>query len=203
MKTTIVISDIHGCYDTLIELLNLCPKGDIIFAGDLVDRGPDSRKVIDYAIKHNIQCVLGNHDDMMIDWVKGKGIYKDGIWLMNGGITTLNNYSKRGVITDTMRKHADWLDTLPLTITVGDYLISHTGHVSGDRFQDLWYRGEPSYNSKYIIFGHTPHEKPNVQKKWACIDTGCAYKNKGHLTAMILPSMETITIANKNIFNES
>lgn len=201
MNTTIVISDIHGCYDTLLELLKLCPKGDIVFAGDLVDRGPKSKEVIQFAIDNNVQCVLGNHDDMMVDSVLKLGKYEYGVWLQNGGDKTVISYNKPWDVKKLMVQHAHWLASLPLTITLGDYIISHTGHISNDRFNDLWYRGEPRYNGKYIIFGHTPHDKPNIQKKWACIDTGCAYPKYGLLTALILPPMDVISVPNKKYFS--
>ena len=54
-----VIGDVHGCYHTLLDLLNKLPKdASIIMIGDLCDRGPYSKEVIDLIIKNNYQCVL-------------------------------------------------------------------------------------------------------------------------------------------------
>lgn len=192
-----IISDIHGCYKTLLKLLSEIPKDHkVIFAGDLVDRGPQSRRVIEFAIKNNIPCVLGNHDDMMVDWVLNEGRYESGVWKQNGGDKTLLNYRCGSSCRDTIKKHATWLKYLPLTIDLGDAIVSHTGHISHDRFVDLWYRGEPEWKGKFNIFGHTPHTPMKLNKYWACVDTGCAYPRHGNLSAFLWPSKGVITVAN-------
>ena len=64
MSRTIVIGDLHGCYDETVELLEtlkITSADRVIFAGDLVDRGPKPRECVDLAMQH--ECILGNHEE--------------------------------------------------------------------------------------------------------------------------------------------
>lgn len=139
----IIISDVHGCYDTLMALIAKLPKDvPITFAGDLIDRGPDSAKVIDFVKNNGHDCVMGNHELMMIqdtrigtDRAGNKyytGSYFDGVWLMNGGDKTLDSYSDSDGKMDSekYKQHLDWLSTLPyyleypeLKNKYGDHLL--------------------------------------------------------------------------------
>jgi serine/threonine protein phosphatase 1 len=62
----IVIGDVHGGFDTLIKLIEKLPNDNICFVGDLIDRGPKSAQVVDFVIENNYDCVLGNHEELMI-----------------------------------------------------------------------------------------------------------------------------------------
>ena len=137
MKHTYVIGDVHGEYDTLIELVKKLPKNaDIIFVGDLIDRGAKSREVIKFIRDNDYGCVLGNHEQMMIDY--GISFTKTyprtsnpsfmHTWYNNGGSETLFSYgilkySKGGLLCveneEGMAQFKDdmeWLKTLPLYI---------------------------------------------------------------------------------------
>src|SRR5262245_42621663 len=62
MSRVIVIGDLHGCYDEAIELLDrvaACASDRVVFAGDLVDRGPKRRECVELAMRH--ESILGNH----------------------------------------------------------------------------------------------------------------------------------------------
>src|SRR5690349_22498966 len=64
MQRTIVIGDLHGCYDEAVALLRklaVQPSDRVIFAGDLVDRGPKPRECVELAMQH--ECILGNHEE--------------------------------------------------------------------------------------------------------------------------------------------
>ncbi|MBO5303419.1 MAG: metallophosphoesterase [Lachnospiraceae bacterium] len=72
-----VIGDVHGCYDEMMALIKLIEENDndakIIFVGDLIDRGPDVIKVLNWAMEHitsdgKYQGVRGNHEQMVIEW---------------------------------------------------------------------------------------------------------------------------------------
>lgn len=95
----IVIGDVHGRFDLLMELVNKLPyTNDLCFVGDVIDRGYQSKEVVDFIIKNNHKCVLGNHEEFLIE------VFKDGInnpdkltmkmWLMHGGYETLQSFSK-------------------------------------------------------------------------------------------------------------
>jgi len=134
----IIITDIHGCYKTLLALIAKLPKDiQLVFAGDLVDRGPDSKNVIEFIKNSGHDCIIGNHELMMIDETKfvneeneDKLIppsYLNGIWLMNGGDKTLDTYVNDDGSYDnkTLKKHVEWLKTLP-------YFIHYTSEVDED-----------------------------------------------------------------------
>lgn len=66
----IIVGDIHGCYSELLALLEACsykPGCDALFLlGDLVNKGPMSPQVLDFAAQHNAYVVRGNHDEAAI-----------------------------------------------------------------------------------------------------------------------------------------
>lgn len=168
----IVISDIHGNFKTFKALIDKLPQGvPITIAGDLVDRGLNSREVVDLIIKNKYDCVLGNHEQMMIDETEFKidkngqeyatASFYDGIWLMNGGTSTLDSYDsireeeldsgeKIQVFnkqdTQAIKDHIKWFKTLPLFIEYpdiknenGDHLLvthSSPANVWESEFQD-------------------------------------------------------------------
>ncbi len=113
----IIFTDIHGCYKSFLALLKKIPKEEldkgIAFCGDLIDRGKDSRKVIQWAIDNNVHCIRGNHEDMMlglhmgninyqytvhnaVDHIKQTGNIPRGMgsWLPQGGFETLCSYEE-------------------------------------------------------------------------------------------------------------
>lgn len=178
----IVITDIHGCYNTLRRLLAKCPDEQPVFLGDLVDRGPDSASVVRFAMDQKVPTVLGNHEWMVADAVRGGPMQFP--WLRNGGGACLQSF--KGVVPPEV---ADWIDALPLFLRYDDLLLSHTGHGLGhDRELAVWNR-ELRFpdDGLFRLFGHTPQEEilklPNA---W-CIDTGAAYGGK--LTAVQWPSL--------------
>ena len=78
-----MIGDVHGCYDTLVALIERCPKGDqICFVGDLIDRGPHSSRVVDLVIEKGWLCVMGNHEKMALESGIGRSQYQ--LWMWNG-----------------------------------------------------------------------------------------------------------------------
>lgn len=157
MSSRIVISDIHGCFNTFVALLDKLPAGvPITIAGDLVDRGPDSRKVIQLVKDRGYDCVLGNHEVMMMDELHfsehtGKltfNGYGGGIWQYNGGDACLNSYmyKEEEVLENgekilvhkynikALKEHVEWFQTLPYYIEYKDVkddkgqhlLVTHT-----------------------------------------------------------------------------
>lgn len=138
-KLTFVIGDVHGEYGSLKLLVNKLPKNsDLIFVGDLVDRGRKSKEVIEFVKSNNYKCVLGNHEEMMIEqcekFIKNYPNihFMDTItmWMRNGGKQTLLSYGlieidkhdgKINIIEDkekfeVLKEHISWLKTLPLYI---------------------------------------------------------------------------------------
>jgi serine/threonine protein phosphatase 1 len=155
MNEKYVISDVHGCFNTLLLLLQKLPDGvkeeDVIFVGDLIDRGPDSRKVIEFVKNGNYQCLLGNHEDLMIrawdDYKEYKvPLENNGIWIQNGGDICLDNYMNDGIIDyNILEKDIQWLKTLPTHILCNivdeknrKLVVTHATVVDAlDRYLDL------------------------------------------------------------------
>lgn len=192
-----IISDIHGCYYTLLRLIKKLPKGiQIIFAGDLIDRGPNSKEVVQYAIDHGIPTVIGNHEHMMVDHVKKEGGYDEGVWLHNGGTDTLKSYG--GKIPDHI---VGWVSHLPLEIRHGRLHVSHTGvgkHCNP--YHALWSRGLEQHlreekSDIFRVFGHTPANFVLLADNFARIDTGAAYRSQGYgtLSAFIWPTRQVVS----------
>jgi serine/threonine protein phosphatase 1 len=208
MNRRIAIGDIHGCYNTLKALLELKIKitrdDDIYFLGDLIDRGPESRKVIEYLIHlkqhdYNLYSVRGNHEDMFLKTLGDKSFMR--IWFANGAEETLRSFnipeSKTGDF-ESLRlipeNCTNFIESLPYYYDLGDYLIVHAGFnfKSDNIFTDLnsmlWIR-YMEYNAdkasdKTIIHGHTPvpfiRMKSNIsgkENKILNIDTGCVYND--------------------------
>jgi serine/threonine protein phosphatase 1 len=201
----ILLSDIHGCYKTLLALLKKCPDEEVWCAGDLVDRGSQSAEVVEHAIREKWKCVRGNHEQMMIEAIEaGRGQTME-VWLQNGGDATLSSYARYSIWQE---RHFEWIKNLPLWRREykdrgpggRDLLLTHAGipqprgyvapfkpHPdalllalegackSGDIF---WHR-QPILGFKQVfqVFGHTP--QPYAVDKtydYANIDTGCVYK---------------------------
>lgn len=199
MKELVLISDIHGCHKTLLALLEKAnPNGDreVYFLGDMIDRGPNSRGVLEYAIANAVKCVMGNHEHMMLcafDKLPDSPYINPSIWLMNGGVDALKSFEH--AVPDSI---LNWVSNIPYYIIPKDYpelLLSHTGHgMNPNKFDGVWCR-ETSFpkDDYYRVFGHTQETKPIITEKWAMIDTGCAYvPYYGKLTAMIWPTKEII-----------
>jgi len=118
---TNIIGDIAGQYKSLIALTKQMPEGEIISVGDLVDRGPDSNRVIEYFMQPGRRAILGNHEHLMLDYLLNGNFYPEGCWFNNGGSATIAAYPN-GIVP---QEHIDWLKALPKYIEIDNCLISH------------------------------------------------------------------------------
>ncbi len=96
-----VFGDIAGRYDELQLLIKQMPKAMPISVGDMIDRGPKSKYVLDY-FKNNGLAVQANHEHLMIDLWEDNGYYDRGMWLLNGGFATVNSFITHGNIGTTV-----------------------------------------------------------------------------------------------------
>jgi hypothetical protein len=154
------------------------PQEKTIFVGDLVDRGPKSKEVLDLVmamVANNKDVALrGNHEDMMIDycWVEDK-IYDPGIWLMNGGDATMRSY---GAMNHEIQKvnpdHLVFIANMPLFYEDDAVLVTHAPWYGGIPWEKalmvqkngnlhegsvLWNRRPPIKQAKLQVFGHNSH----------------------------------------------
>lgn len=164
MQQITVITDIHGCYETFMALLAKIPKEDmVVLAGDLVDRGPKSKQVVQHVIDNKIPCVLANHEDMMATDLLGANIDPyHGEWLAYQAGKTLDSYRKEDYTPDweLMKEHSKWIRTLPLYLEFPDtYLIGgDTDHgrkrhlvVSHASIGSTWAFRDPNHQNHHFF----------------------------------------------------
>jgi serine/threonine protein phosphatase 1 len=203
---TIAIGDIHGCAAALAALLDAIapgPQDTLVLLGDLIDRGPDSRGVLDRLLAVSGRCrlvpLLGNHEEMLLDALRDSAAIKR--WLTLGGVATLRSYGwSRGgprrrladVFPDRHRQflsacrpyyetdthlfvHAGYLPELPLDEQPGEVL---RWRVTDPR------TAVPHRSGKVAVVGHTPQRSGEVLDlgPLVCIDTNCI--RGGWLTAL-------------------
>ncbi len=218
------IGDIHGRADLLDKLLIRIGEDDetrgashvrLIFLGDLVDRGPTSRNVIEriMSLRHlpNVTCLKGNHEEVFVMVARGDA---DALpfFLRMGGDATLASYglpieAQEGMEDDAILEWIDWhvpddhidfLDELPGMEQVGDYLFVHAGvrpRIPNEEqsMKDLlWIRQEFLNHrrrfSHMVVHGHSISEEVDERPNRIGIDTG-AYQS-GRLTAIGLQGTE-------------
>jgi len=122
MSLTFVIADLHGRADLLEAALSTieaqAASGTVVFLGDYVDRGPNSREIIARLVAGpqapwSWICLRGNHEEMMRrGLIASDGMFSDrGLWIVNGGDATLQSYGDDP--QSVPDAHIDWLDALP------------------------------------------------------------------------------------------
>lgn len=186
----------------------------IVFLGDYVDRGPDSRGVLDrlcaLAAGGGLPCrfLLGNHEAAMLDFLQNPAAAAE--WLGYGGVETLGSYGIRASVgtTDPVRcralrddllsrlpdEHLTFLKGLESLVLLGDYAFVHAGVRPGvpldrQRTEDLLWMREPFLSSrrhhgKIVVHGHTVVDQPQFLPNRIAVDTG-AYAT-GILTSLAL-----------------
>lgn len=212
------IGDVHGrldlltaMHEMLAERLTLVGDADwlIIHLGDYVDRGPNSKGVLDFLIERQkadarIVTLAGNHDVGFLDFLTLPD--RNGLFANWGGDTTARSYGVDIDFDDPMRlasghaalaravpeRHRRFLEGLAFSATFGDFFFCHAGIRPGvplDRQSTddlIWIRDRfldyPGLHPKVIVHGHTPHSDPEVLMNRVNVDT-LAYRS-GVLTAL-------------------
>ena len=211
-RRTIVVGDIHGCFDELAELLEKAAPGDedrIVSVGDLITKGEKNREVLDLFISDaRFSSVLGNHDLALLRYWRGE-------------TRTLKAAQRKAVadLEDDKERYFNYLASLPLMIDLGTHLVVHAGVRPGVPFDlqspdDLtalrtlgvdrtsregtpWYevyRGE-----KTVLFGHWPANAPRRAPCAIGLDTGCVYGYD--LTAYIVETDEFISVKARRAYS--
>lgn len=202
-----IVGDIHGCVDMLKRLMDKIdwrPDSDrLIFLGDYIDRGADSKGVVDFILELSrssslVECLLGNHENILLDFLSSGD---PRLLLMNGGLTTLESYQTGGKgkgEAQIPHDHLDFFNSLQLYLELDDYYVVHAGFRPGveiekQTIEDLTWIREPFIFSdqdfgKKVIFGHTPMSDPLVMDNKIGLDTGAVYGNR--LTCLEIPHMK-------------
>ncbi len=211
----IAIGDIHGCVktlDTLLERLELKADDQLIFVGDYIDRGPNSKGVIDrmLALRESHHCVFlrGNHEVFFLNHLDGT-LDDAEIWHLNGGIQTLNSYTGQSGEVNIPEEHQHFVRETLLYLDTPSYFFVHAGLQPNLTIEQnlavpsektfLWDRNHYSARTlaweKTVICGHTPHPEPIDHPQLISIDTGCVYfmyPGMGRLCAVRLPEREFV-----------
>jgi diadenosine tetraphosphatase ApaH/serine/threonine PP2A family protein phosphatase len=209
MSRTIVIGDLHGCYDEAVELIEraaVTSSDRVIFTGDLVDRGPKRRECVELAMRH--ESVRGNHEESHL-----QQRHRDDARLLPDHLET------RRALDEA---HLRYFETLPLFIRLPEFgaAVVHAGALPGVPLeaQDPYHLlhaqcvkppGKKSYwpskapadftfwthhwqGPERLIFGHTVVTEPLMTEHAVGIDTGCVYGRS--LTALILPDWTLVRV---------
>lgn len=201
----IIIGDVHGHYDGLMNLLEeVAPASSdqVYFLGDLIDRGPKSAEVVKFVRNSQYPCLLGNHEVMLM-----RAVYEGELdrrilqfWIQAGGDATIASYGEAGIL----KSDIDWISTLPTYLDLEDIWLVHAGvdpymplHQQSEQ-QFCWMREKffssafPYFENKLIITGHTitftlPGVSPGELAAgvgWLDIETGAYHRKSGWMTAL-------------------
>ena len=221
MNRLFAISDIHGCfnpfYELVVNVIKLRKSDRLILLGDYIDRGEQSREVIDFIMElqkggFNVTPLIGNHEVMLINSWTDMDIMP--FWLMNSGMATLKSFGL-GDIKDLNNQYLSFFNSLDYYLILGNVIFVHAGFddLAEDPFSDkqamIWecrlsYKN-PVLSSKTIIHGHRPKTVSYVERlineksHVIPIDTGCVYgteKGYGVLSALEVKSMTLFSVTN-------
>lgn len=212
------ISDIHGCAQTftaLLQRIDLQPEDALFLLGDYIDRGPDSRGVLDriFNLKekgHAVYCLRGNHEQLLLNALSDPAHLER--FALNGGLETMLSF--RAMRPEQIpAPYLDFIADLPHYLEIPGYILVHAGLRFGkegplSHLHDMiWIRNwheDIHYDwlgARRILHGHTPIEKEAILQQAAHletarfldIDAGCVYTSRpgmGHLCAFDLDSGE-------------
>jgi serine/threonine protein phosphatase 1 len=212
MGRTIVVGDIHGCYDELVELLqkvDLASDDRVVSVGDLIVKGPKNKDVLDlFSNDARFSSVIGNHDLKVLSFWKGEEVF-------------LKESQKQVCLElgSEKSRYAAYLNSLPFILNLNSHAVVHAGvrpgvPLSNQSPQDLvelrtlgkdrtsrdgipWY--EVYDEGPTILFGHWPFPVPRISRRAIGLDTGCVY---GHqLTAHVLETGEFIRVQARKIYD--
>lgn len=191
---TLAIGDIHGCsalLDDMLAWVEPTREDLVIVLGDIVDRGPDTRGVIDRLMRLKkelrLVCLRGNHEVMMMR-AKSRSRNDEKNWLSVGGMEALGSYGsspgRSGTLADVPAEHWQFLETeLVPYYETDSHIFVHAGAYPSlpmDEQPDMmlyWEKFPDScrhISGKQIVCGHTAQKqtgRPKVVPGAVCIDT--------------------------------
>lgn len=200
---TIIIGDVHGCYSEMMMLLEkLAPSryDRVLFAGDLINKGKDSLKVIKTIMSHGYQSVMGNHEYAYLNRLYQKRMKVP---------YPLKQGKKYYILDDLIKLFSEleneWLTQLPYYIDEPGFTLVHAGIYPGKKlvehapYQILNVRmikNKPWYEyyriKKLIVYGHWAMQGLLIKPYSIGLDSGCVYGKK--LTALILPEKKIMQV---------
>lgn len=183
------IGDIHGCYRLLLKALaevdaRSHSPNTIVFLGDYIDRGPQSREVVEALMRGPTRegdrwiCLRGNHEQMMVDTYRKP--LEPGWWLDDGGEATEKSFGGR-----PPEAVIDWCERLPTSYETATHFFVHAGirpglalHLQDDEVK-LWIRDkfldDERDHGKHIVHGHTPNRTAEMLPNRTNLDSGACF----------------------------
>jgi serine/threonine protein phosphatase 1 len=199
----IAIGDIHGhakALATLVELVRPARNDNLVTLGNYVDRGPDTKGVLDRLLELQTRCqlipLMGNHEEMMQGAREGRSDFE--FWMKFGGDAALDSYGPGRTMNQVPREHWEFLKRLPLCHEADGHFFAHANYAPNQPWNqqssqvllwlDLADLPGPHFSGKTAIVGHTPQNSRQVLDlgHLMCIDTGCGHG--GLLTALDVTS---------------
>jgi serine/threonine protein phosphatase 1 len=185
----LAIGDIHGCRQLLQQLLEKVQPtatDQLVFLGDYIDRGPESRQVIETLLQLREELprtvfLKGNHEQMLLGFLADDDQLG---FLVNGGTRTLQSY-RQGEHVRIPETHLQFFDNLQTGFETEGFIFVHAGMRPGIPFHQqretdlLWIRAD-FLNSDYdwgktVVFGHTPQTEAMMEPTRIGLDTGAVY----------------------------
>ncbi|UYZ58348.1 metallophosphoesterase family protein [Hymenobacter latericus] len=221
-------TDVHGCLRTLRHLveerIGLSTSDELYLLGDYVNKGPDSRGVLDYLMElqrtgYQVQCLLGNHDEELLKAARearplapwAAGPKPDQLTLGSFGVTQPQHIQE---------PYLQWLEALPLTLELPDFVLVHAGfdfrlppeRMRTDRHSMLNIKNftfdASRLQGKRLLHGHTPTPRRELRRRVKQragaigLDTGCVYRHNPelrHLSALNLDTWELLSQENLEV----
>jgi serine/threonine protein phosphatase 1 len=210
MSRYIAVGDVHGCELTfrklIIDNLKIRKSDNLILVGDLIDRGPRIRGLIDLIINmqekgYNVVSIRGNHEWLLLKSLKSDEMFA--LWMLNNGMTTLQSFN----VNDTAhipKQYLKFFKKMPYYVELDDFIIVHGGlnfkkkNPLKHKKSMVWTRNSrvtkkdiEKIGGKRLIVGHTPTPLKNIlksdKKNRILLDGGCVYKGRfpdtGYLVA--------------------
>jgi hypothetical protein len=211
---TIVVGDIHGCYDELRDLLDKAALGSqdrVVSVGDLVVKGEKNREVLDLFMEdERFSAVLGNHDRALQRYWRGEGV----------ALKESQERARAELAAAGETRYSAYIQSLPLTIDLGSHLVVHAGvrpgvALAAQSVEDLtelrtlggdrtdregvpWY--ERYDGEQTVLFGHWPAPEPRRGPHALGLDTGCVYGFQ--LTAYVIETGEFLSVQARRAYEE-
>jgi Calcineurin-like phosphoesterase len=212
LARTVVVGDIHGCYDELLDLLEkvgFAPEDRLVSVGDLVVKGEKNREVLDlFRSDARFSSVLGNHDRAVLRALRGE----------RAGLKASQEKCAAELGPDAAR-YADFLGALPLLLDLGSHVVVHAGvrpgvALAGQEPDDLvelrtlgpdrasregvpWY--ELYDGPQTVLFGHWPASPPRRGPRALGLDTGCVYGYQ--LTAYVVEEDALVSVPARRAYS--
>lgn len=218
-----VVGDIHGCLEEASRLIDFIVNGQklneddhLIFLGDYIDRGSNSKGVIDYILNlrkeqiTNVHCLKGNHEEIFLQFYHNQISPFKEHYLANGGFECIQSYGyvPEDVLLGEVEfeisdEHMEFYNSLDIGIELDKHILVHAGlnpklKITEQKEEEVLWIRDPFIRNRHnferiVIFGHTPLKSPYIDIPYKVgIDTGLVYGNM--LTSIELRSMKMFHI---------